>query len=551
MADTKISAFTAGTDMDSANLSGIQGGVNKRFPTTLFLSAKVNLAAAVAPGATDDSASGYSVGSIWVDTTADKSYLCVDSTATAAVWNDISAGGGDMILADVQTVTGAKTFDDTKFFLRNVADTFSASFVNTITADRIYTLPDSAGTIALTTTAPAAHAASHTDGSDDIQDATAAQKGLATATQITKLDGIEALADVTDAANVTTALGTVSVDAHSDVVSATNTNRFVLVANGTTGYVGRALLEADISDLQTYAVSGGAFHDGFSDFVAGEHFLQSAITEVGTVTTGNVDAVVSAASLTTAGKIEIATVAETNTGTDATRAVSPDGLDGWTGSVQVVTLGTVTTGNVDAVVSAADLTTAGKVELATVAETNTGTDATRAVTPDGLDGWTGSAQVATVGTVTTGNVDAVVSASDETTAGKIEIATQAEVDTGTDDTRAITPAKLFHSSGNYKAVNAQTGTTYTAVASDAGKLITMDNASANTLSINDSVFAAGDVVYVMQKGAGATTIAGTASNNVVSDKTLVLAGQWAFAAIYIDAGGATTVSVVTGDLTAS
>jgi len=38
----------------------------------------------------------------------------------------------------------------------------------------------------------------------------------------------------------------------TDVVSATNTNRFVLVANGTTGYVGRALLEADISDLQSY-----------------------------------------------------------------------------------------------------------------------------------------------------------------------------------------------------------------------------------------------------------------------------------------------------------
>ena len=38
----------------------------------------------------------------------------------------------------------------------------------------------------------------------------------------------------------------------SDVVSATNTDKFVLVANGTTGYVGRALLEADISDLQAY-----------------------------------------------------------------------------------------------------------------------------------------------------------------------------------------------------------------------------------------------------------------------------------------------------------
>jgi len=42
-----------------------------------------------------------------------------------------------------------------------------------------------------------AHATSHTDGTDDLQSATDAQKGLATAAQITKLDGIEALADVT------------------------------------------------------------------------------------------------------------------------------------------------------------------------------------------------------------------------------------------------------------------------------------------------------------------------------------------------------------------
>lgn len=61
-----------------------------------------------------------------------------------------AGGGGDMVLADVQTVTGAKTFLDTTFFLRNVANTFSASFVNTITADIIYTLPDAAGTIVIT-----------------------------------------------------------------------------------------------------------------------------------------------------------------------------------------------------------------------------------------------------------------------------------------------------------------------------------------------------------------------------------------------------------------
>ena len=49
---------------------------------------------------------------------------------------------------------------------------------------------------------PTAHATEHVDGTDDIQNATAAQKGVATAAQITKLDGIEALADVTDSTNV-------------------------------------------------------------------------------------------------------------------------------------------------------------------------------------------------------------------------------------------------------------------------------------------------------------------------------------------------------------
>ena len=59
---------------------------------------------------------------------------------------------------------------------------------------------------------PKAHASDHTDGTDDIQNATAAQKGLATAVQITKLNGIEALADVTDATNVAAAGAVMDVD---------------------------------------------------------------------------------------------------------------------------------------------------------------------------------------------------------------------------------------------------------------------------------------------------------------------------------------------------
>lgn len=139
---------------------------------------------------------------------------------------------------------------------------------------------------------------------------------------------------------------------------------------------GPNLRKADIASIVNLAD-----HDALTNFVSGEHYLQSAITEVGTVTTGSVDAVVSAASLTLAGKVELATVAETNTGTDATRAVTPDGLDGFTGSAQIVTVGTLLAGDVTTQVSASSETLAGKVELATDAETVTGTDTARATTP--------------------------------------------------------------------------------------------------------------------------------------------------------------------------
>lgn len=56
------------------------------------------------------------------------------------------------------------------------------------------------------------HAASHIDGTDDIQNATAAQKGLMTSAYASKLDGIEAGADVTDAANVNASGATMNAD---------------------------------------------------------------------------------------------------------------------------------------------------------------------------------------------------------------------------------------------------------------------------------------------------------------------------------------------------
>jgi len=50
--------------------------------------------ATAAPTASDDSGDGYSVGSMWFDTTNDKAYGCLDSTATAAVWTELTQSGG-------------------------------------------------------------------------------------------------------------------------------------------------------------------------------------------------------------------------------------------------------------------------------------------------------------------------------------------------------------------------------------------------------------------------------------------------------------------------
>lgn len=56
-------------------------------------------------------------------------------------------------------------------------------------------------------------------------------------------------------------------------------------------------------------------------------------------------------------------------------------------------------------------------------------------------------------------------------------------------------------------LNSQTGTSYTLVAGDSGKLVTMANASAITLTIPPSVFAVGEQINIAQTGAGQVTFA--------------------------------------------
>ena len=83
------------------------------------------------------------------------------------------------------------------------------------------------------------------------------------------------------------------------------------------------------------------------------------------------------------------------------------------------------------------------------------------------------------------------------------------------------------------ALNAQTGTSYTAVLADDGKLVTLDNGSAITFTIppNSSVaFGIGTQINLMQLGAGVATITAGAGVTLRSAGTKVKTnGQYSVA----------------------
>ena len=106
---------------------------------------------------------------------------------------------------------------------------------------------------------PTAHASTHvTGGSDAIQSATAAQNGLATSTQITKLDGIEALADVTDATNVAAAGAVMNTlaDAKGDLFAATAADTVTRLPVGVSNGLVLTVDSAEATGMKWVAPSG-------------------------------------------------------------------------------------------------------------------------------------------------------------------------------------------------------------------------------------------------------------------------------------------------------
>ena len=195
-------------------------------------------------------------------------------------------------------------------------------------------------------------------------------------------------------------------------------------------------------------------------------------------------------------------------------------LTNCTGTAASLTAGTVTTnanltGMVTSVGNAASLGSFTSAQLATALTDETGSGANvfatspTLVTPllgtptsGVLTNCTGTASGLTAGTVTTNaNLTGVITSSGNATS----IASQ----TGTGTKFVVDTSPTITTPIIVQSINAQTSAAYVTVAADAGAIVTVSNASANTFKIptNASVaYAIGSTITLIQIGAGATTI---------------------------------------------
>ena len=90
-------------------------------------------------------------------------------------------------------------------------------------------------------------------------------------------------------------------------------------------------------------------------------------------------------------------------------------------------------------------------------------------------------------------------------------------------------------------INAQTGTTYSLVAADAGKIVTCTNASAITVTVPASTFSAGQSVIIGQVGAGQVTLAAGSGMTLHTTTTLKAKARYARIAVMFDSASEGTV----------
>lgn len=193
----------AGAVMDS-DFTGTNVGALRRTGVGTYAVLQDNLTAVVDPTTSADSASGYSVGSLWVNTLTNQVFICADAGVGAAIWRQ--NGGG---VTDHGALTGLADDDHTQYLLVNGTRAMTGDL------DMGGQDVSNVGTV---------------DGRDVSVDGT-------------KLDTIETNADVTDATNVAAAGAVMESDytpAHSLLVQQSGTGSPSSLSVGNNTILGRA-----------------------------------------------------------------------------------------------------------------------------------------------------------------------------------------------------------------------------------------------------------------------------------------------------------------------
>lgn len=273
---------------------------------------------------------------------------------------------------------------------------------------------------------------------------------------------------------------------------------------------GNSILNLESLDVQELSIGGSPITDEL--FSKGDPGDAATIT-VGTVTTG---AAGSNASVTNVGTDQDAifnfTIPRGATGSPG------DGSGDMLAANNLSDVSDAST-SFNNIKQSATTSVTGVVELATTSETTTGTDTVRAVTPAG--------------------VKAATDALSSTLSASIS-AVEAE----------IAPAVLAGQQA-VAGINSQTGTSYTLVLTDAGKIVELSNASSITVTIppNSSVaFLTNTVIDFTQMGAGQVSFSAGVGVTIRSSASKVkLTGQYSGATIY---KRGTNEWVLVGDLSA-
>jgi len=185
-------------------------------------------------------------------------------------------------------------------------------------------------------------------------------------------------------------------------------------------------------------------------------------------------------------------------------------------------------------IQSASTTQSGAVQLSDSTST---TSSVLAATPTAV-----KAAYDKASTAATTSVAGIVQLSDSTsTTSSVLAATPTAVKAAYDLAAAALPKLL--------SFNAQTGTTYTLISSDADKLVTTSNASAVTVTIPPSVFSAGQSINVQSIGVGLTSFAAgvgvTITSTGASAAAPILRARYSAATIICTAAN---VFTVIGDL---